>query len=78
MAEVPSFTYQQLHGLLEGPTGDQAMTYAFWRYAQGHTARYAFRGEGVVLDGAEAVCYFAISDFLDLCFAQPIPDVEVD
>ena len=77
MAEDACLTYQQLRGLLEGPSGDQAMRYAFWRYAQGHTARYAFRGEGAVLDGPEAISYFAISDFLDLCFAQPIPDVDI-
>ncbi len=78
VAEEPCFTYQQLRGLLEGPTGDQAMRYAFRRYAQGQTARYPFRGQEVVLEGPEAVSYFAISDFLDLCFAQPIPDVDID
>ena len=77
MAEDPCFTYQQLRGLLEGPTGDQAMKHAFWRYAQGHTARYSFRGQGVVLGGPEAVSYFAIGDFLDLCFAQPISGVDI-
>ena len=54
------------------------MKYAFWRYAQGHIALYPFRSQRKVLRGPEAVCYFAISDFLDLCFAQPLPKMNGD
>ena len=78
MGDELSLTYAEMRRLLEGPTGDQAMRYAFWRYAQGHIARYLFRGKQTVLRGPEAVCYFAISDFLDLCFAGHVPDIIAD